>query len=128
MTAKQNKNNFFIQNPKEMQSKERLKVVKRWAESVDTAEKIKSYMEFFGVNKLCAANELLQVGVDLQEKYAHRWATRIERKALARKKKSRVKNKENLETPSFELENDFYYVAGYTEGGAPYGITFEELS
>ena len=130
MTLENHKAAFVIQNPKEMNYKARLKVAKKWDESVDTLKKIKAYVKFFGVDKLCAAKELLQAGVVLQEKYAARWATRIERKALARKKKTltkgKCKDKETLDELSFESEDFFYYVAGYTEGGAPYGIIWEE--
>jgi hypothetical protein len=44
----------------------------------------------------------------------------------------KLKKNKNLHDYLFELEfesesnADFYYIAGYTEGGAPYGITLEE--
>ena len=46
---------------------------------------------------------------------------------MNRRKKNR-KNKTTLEDPIFEpfSDADFAYIAGYTAGGAPYGITWEE--
>ena len=83
-------------------------------------------MKFFGVDKFCAAKELLQAGVVLHEKYADKWATRTERKALAKQKKTLAKSRETIKQSAFDSDDCFYFVAGYTEGGAPYGITWEE--
>jgi hypothetical protein len=47
---------------------------------------------------------------------------------------AKLKKNKNLHDYLFELEfesesdADFYYIAGYTEGGAPYGITWEEAN
>ena len=43
--------------------------------------------------------------------------------------KKRVKSKQRRASDLFEIETDdtFYYIAGYTDGGAPYGITWEEI-
>lgn len=45
-----------------------------------------------------------------------------------RQEKSRQRRRE-LEKLKYEIESDetFDFIAGYTEGGAPYGITFKEL-
>ena len=42
-----------------------------------------------------------------------------------KKKRKREAKKENSSSESFRDEW-FYYIAGYTSGGAPYGITWEE--
>jgi len=41
------------------------------------------------------------------------------------KKQKKVK-KQDLYEELFEQDEYFYYIAGYTPGGAPYGITWEE--
>jgi len=42
-----------------------------------------------------------------------------------------AKNKKSLGKLELEYNNEqddrFYYIAGYTSGGAPYGITWEEM-
>ena len=126
MTLENHKAAPAIQNTQGMNRKARLKIAKKWLESIDSSEKIQAYMKFFGVDRLCAAIELLQAGVVLHEKYADRWATRIERKALARQKKKLSKGKETQDELHCESDEFFYFIAGYTEGGAPYGITWEQ--
>ena len=47
---------------------------------------------------------------------------------MASKDKSkRKKKKEVSEDNSFESNDTFAFIAGYTSGGAPYGITWEEM-
>lgn len=120
-----------IKNPKALNRTGRLKVAKAWAESLETNNKIKSYMKFFGVDKCCAAKELLQLGIRLEHKFAERWATRTERKARAKKvKKKALTNKlqKSDDIIGLDLESDHYhyFIAGYTPGGFSYGITWEQ--
>ncbi|ALS27143.1 hypothetical protein IJ21_17420 [Paenibacillus sp. 32O-W] len=42
-----------------------------------------------------------------------------------RKKKERSKKKTDT-TGLFEQDENFYFIAGYTDGGVPYGLTWEE--
>ena len=42
------------------------------------------------------------------------------------KKKKNHKNKKQYEFPVLEQDENFYFIAGYTSGGAPYGITWEQ--
>lgn len=41
----------------------------------------------------------------------------------SKRKKKQKAYEENL----FELDDTFAFIAGYTSGGAPYGITWEEM-
>lgn len=45
---------------------------------------------------------------------------------LRNKKKSKKLLLSNPESFSIEQDDHFYFIAGYTEGGAPYGVTWEE--
>ena len=40
-------------------------------------------------------------------------------------KRKRKKREELME--EIEQDETFYYIAGYTSGGAPYGVTWEEM-
>ena len=47
---------------------------------------------------------------------------------MASKDKSkRKKKKEVFEDNLFESDETFAFIAGYTSGGAPYGVTWEEM-
>lgn len=40
----------------------------------------------------------------------------------------KVKNKQqNTEMTNYDSDETFYYIAGYTDGGAPFGVTWEEM-
>ena len=43
-----------------------------------------------------------------------------------RKKNKKQKKQDTYEDLYPEQDENFYYIAGYTPGGAPYGITWEE--
>ncbi|MFB6367217.1 hypothetical protein ACFCP7_24845 [Paenibacillus elgii] len=45
---------------------------------------------------------------------------------MRNKKKSKKLLLSNPESFSIEQDDHFYFIAGYTEGGAPYGVTWEE--
>lgn len=42
-----------------------------------------------------------------------------------RSKKKRHQRQE--EEPAIEQDGTFYFIAGYTDGGTPYGVTWEEM-
>ena len=50
---------------------------------------------------------------------------RAERKANAKRRKNRAKKELGL--PPMERDDTFSFIAGYTSGGAPYGLTWEEM-
>ena len=43
-----------------------------------------------------------------------------------RKKNRKKRKQKEPEFSPFEQDEYFYFIAGYTPGGAPYGITWEE--
>ena len=44
-----------------------------------------------------------------------------------KKKKKRVKNEVVHINPYPDMDGDFAYIAGYTPGGAPYGVRWENV-
>ena len=42
-------------------------------------------------------------------------------------KPHRKKKKKQVFEPLVEQNDDFFFIAGYTSGGAPYGVTWEEM-
>ena len=44
-----------------------------------------------------------------------------------KKKKKRVKNEVVHINPYPDIDGDFAYIAGYTPGGAPYGVRWEDV-
>lgn len=103
---------------------ERLKTARQWYEDQHFTEDshiVKAYRKRFNVDKTCAMRELCMLGVLSPQKQA---AYEQQLKAKAEKRRARRVAREQAAPP--EQDNYFYYIAGYTPGGAPYGITWEE--
>lgn len=96
---------------------------------------IKAYRKKFAVDRMKAVAELQMLGVSLteeqieREKAAIRTYQNIQRAKKAKRKKSREQKRIQKDNPVFHEDQDdtFYYIAGYTSGGAPYGVTWEEM-
>lgn len=105
--------------------KARLKQARAWyAEQNFTEEShvVKAYRKRFNVDKDCAMKELCMLGVlspEKQRSYESQLA------AKARKRAERKAAKASVDTNPYQDEN-FFFIVGYTPGGAPYGVTWDE--
>ncbi|WP_371362106.1 hypothetical protein SRRS_33440 [Sporomusa rhizae] len=99
---------------------QRLKLAQQWLIKYEGKNIVKSYRKHFGVDILCAITELQILGITFTNEYINSVKKTIE----ANRIKRQDKKQENLACADFD--NTFYYIAGYTSGGAPYGITWEE--
>lgn len=96
---------------------------------------VKAYRKKFAVDRMKAVEELQLLGVSLtkeqidREKAAVKAYQEIQRAKKAKRKKIREQKKMEKDNPLFFEDQDdtFYYIAGYTSGGAPYGVTWEEM-
>ena len=93
---------------------------------------IKAYRKKFAVDRMKAVAELQLLCVSLtqeqidREKAAVKAYQDIQRAKKAKRKKLREQKRMQKDIPLFH-EDIFYYIAGYTSGGAPYGVTWEEM-
>lgn len=126
---------------KAMKFEERKEKAVRWVAEYDgtayNGDIIKAYRKKFAVNRMKAVNELQLLGVTLTKEqiekekravkaYNDQQKTRKMKKRL--KKKEEKLLKEQMCSPFNEDQSDiFFYIAGYTSGGAPYGVTREEM-
>ncbi len=96
---------------------------------------IKAYRKKFAVDRMKAVAELQLLGVSLpkeqidREKAAVKAYQELQRAKKAKRKKNREQKRMQKDIPVFHEDQDdtFYYIAGYTSGGAPYGVTWEEM-
>ena len=96
---------------------------------------IKAYRKKFAVDRMKAVAELQMLGVSLtkeqidREKAAVKAYQDIQKAKKAKRKRLREQRKMQKSDIADYLEQDdrFYYIAGYTSGGAPYGVTWEEM-
>lgn len=82
----------------------------------------------------CQAASIIIEDLNLQKKFhtVHK-KTPEEKAAVAKQKKQqrRAKRKkearDNLTKEEILQDDRFFFIAGYTSGGAPYGVTWEEM-
>ena len=113
--------------PQTLPREKRLRRAKKWIEQYTGEHIVKAYKKRFGVDQLCAMSELKMLGVDLDPSYVERaTAAEMIRWAKIAEKKEERKKQEWL-VKHANQNDQFYYIAGYTPGGAPYGVTWAEM-
>ena len=110
---------------KRMKSAARLQSAKSWIPTYTGSNIIKGYKNWFGVDLICAVRELRCLGIKLDEQYISA-AMKSREQSIILKQKKREENEKKFKDPLFDSDDNFYFIAGYTSGGAPYGITWEE--
>jgi hypothetical protein len=124
---------------KAMKFAERKAKAEKWVSEYDGTpyggDIIKAYRKKFAVDRMKAVAELQLLGVSLmkeqmdREKAAVKAYQELQRAKKAKKKRLREQKRIQKDNPVFHEDQDdiFYYIAGYTSGGAPYGVTWEEM-
>jgi len=102
----------------------RLQSGRQWLENFSGKRVVPSYARWFAVDLLCAAKELQLLGVRLSPDYLE--ALRRTASAPATHHGS---TRPEAESAGMEpMSNpEFAYIAGFTEGGAPFGVRWEEI-
>ena len=124
---------------KAMKFAERKAKAEKWVAEYDGTpyggDIIKAYRKKFAVDRMKAVAELQMLGVSLtkeqidREKAAVKAYQDIQKAKKAKRKRLREQKRMQKDIPVFHEDQDetFYYIAGYTSGGAPYGVTWEEM-
>lgn len=123
--AKKNRN----QSPrrKRMKRQGRLQSAKHWILTYSGKNIIRGYKNWFGVDLICAIRELKMLGVKLDDQYVKQAMKSQEQLIISRHKKAaEKKNEQDVYDYLYDSDEQFYFIAGYTDGGCPYGITWEE--
>lgn len=119
--AKKKSTNRKTTHPKEV----RLKKARQWILTYNGTPKhmARNYRKRFHVDITTALSDLQAIGVEFTQEYLDAVkaseAERIRQKHLKKQQKQ-------LDFNEFQ-DDRFAFIAGYTDGGAPYGITWEEL-
>jgi len=105
----------------------RLGSSKEWIKTYDGKNIVRGYSKWYGVDLLCAIKELRVNGVTVDEEYEEKVRLSIEAKKLARQINEENRKKKMVEVEDEFSDDRFAFIAGYTSGGAAYGITHEEM-
>jgi RimJ/RimL family protein N-acetyltransferase len=103
----------------------RIARARNWLPTYEGTKVVRAYRKKFHVDTGCAVRELQEIGYVFQPGYVDNLlkaeAVRIEQ-MRAKKEERRLAEEYN------DWQDDrFYFIAGYTSGGAPYGTTWEEM-
>lgn len=120
---------------KRMTFQERKLKAEKWLSDFNTEDGkdiIKCYRKKFAVDRLKAIDELQRLGVELTKEQIEKEHTAVKayqqiianKKRNKKRKKLEVKNQIIINT---DQDDTFYYIAGYTSGGTPYGIKWDEI-
>lgn len=111
---------------KRMNRASRLQAAKHWIPTYDGKNLVRGYSNHFAVDKLVAVKELQLLGHEIDPEYIRQLkACMLSQQKINERKKLLKKEKELLES-YIDSDENFFYIAGYTSGGAPYGVTWEE--
>lgn len=105
----------------------RLQKARQWILTYNGTPKhmAKNYRKRFHVDITTAIRDLQEIGVEFTQEYLDA-VKRSEEERI--RQKHLAKEKEAKQDFLYEASDNVYaFIAGYTSGGAPYGITWEEL-
>ena len=114
-----------IPRRKRLKQADRLQSGKQWLANYTGTHAVRSYMKWYGVDLFCAITELQLLGFQLEKNTLEQMLLAKEKIMAARKRKK--EQAKLIEIITAENEYDFAYIAGFTSGGCPYGITNKEM-
>lgn len=107
-------------------SEQRIRKARQWILTYEGTKIVRAYRKRFHVDTICALRELGEIGYPFPPGYVEN----LKKAEAARLEQLRLKREEKAQTEQrgYDFQNDtFYFIAGYTSGGAPYGVTWEEM-
>jgi len=102
----------------------RLQSARSWLKSYTGQNVAAGYRKHFGIDWVCAFKELEMVGVKIDEEYKNKLLKSLAGGVAARRRRE-LRRKEALDG-FLDQDQTFAYIAGYTEAGCAYGVTWEE--
>lgn len=111
---------------KRLKREQRLESAKSWLPTYEGKNIFRGYRKRYGVDWPTALRELEMLGVEVSPAYREQVLRAVQEQAEARKRKRLEKAAELESMSGIEHDDYFAYIIGYTSGGAPYGITWEE--
>jgi hypothetical protein len=100
----------------------RLQAAGKWLAGFEGKHIARSYSHWFGVDRLCAIHELRMLGVQLDPNYIRA----VEVTASQPRRRATRAAPTDFDNSPGEQDETFAMIIGRTEGGAPYGVTWEQ--
>lgn len=102
----------------------RLEAAKQWIKTYSGKNIVKGYARWYAVDLLCAIKELRMINVTIDAGYEAQVKKSMEAQSKWKQQKRADKKKEDI-TNSYS-DDEFFFIAGYTSNGVPYGIMRED--
>jgi hypothetical protein len=101
----------------------RLKTARTWLKTYKGQNIVSGYRKHFGVDWVCAFKDLEILGIAIEPEYKNK-VLNSAACAVATRRSRKLRRNEVFEY--FDQDETFAYIAGYTEAGFAYGITWDE--
>jgi hypothetical protein len=105
---------------------QRLEAAKSWLPTYEGKDIVKGYRKRYGVDFRCAFVELEMLGIEIDPARKEQTLRDVERQAEIRRQKKLERAAELESQFGWPQDDHFAMIIGYTSGGAPYGVTWEE--
>lgn len=120
------------QAKKKMPQDIRLSKAKKWLETYRGDNILKAYRKKFAVGRLDAIKELQILGLEFSDEVIQKEKQTVEaHQQNIRNRKAKRRSARSAENSSVDLypdsDDNFFFIAGYTSGGATYGVTWAEM-
>jgi hypothetical protein len=109
---------------KRMNRPARLQSARSWLKTYGGQNIVSGYRKRFAIDWVCAFKELEMLGVRVDEEYRNKLLKSVAGDIAARRRR-KLRQKEGFDAFS-DQDETFAYIAGYTEAGFAYGVTWEE--
>jgi hypothetical protein len=111
---------------KTLRREDRLAKARKWVKGYTGSHIIRDYRKKFTVDPTCAINDMEAIGALSPEQLAN-LRKGEEARLFNLAKQREQKSEDDLMDRYPDSDDRFFYIAGYTSGGAPYGVTWEEM-
>ncbi len=126
MQLKKKKKKTTLPTRYTMSRDRRLQSAKSWIINFEGQNLVRGYAKRYRTDLLCAISELRMLGVEIKPEYDQGVRQTIAQRIEQNKKKKQTKEIK-FDGLSDHQDSDFAFIAGYTSGGAPHGIRWEEM-
>jgi hypothetical protein len=124
--AKKNHKKHPNRPSKTLKREARLAKARLWLQTYEGGKIVRAYRKRFCVDVNSAVKDLLELGYEFKPGYVDALLQAETRRVEQMRERKEALREENDYNPD---QNDtFFYIAGYTSGGAPYGVTWDEMA
>ncbi|WP_114745588.1 hypothetical protein [Falsibacillus pallidus] len=106
-----------------------MEIARPWIKELDGENTVIAYSKKFGLNLKNSMKDLRSIGykISSQEKVEVDKILDDKRQRKLSKKRKKEEQEERRLAELYDFDETFAFIAGYTEGGAPFGVTYEEM-